>query len=91
MSSAAPPRNVLKFTQQGQFLMQIGKPGQSKGSNDVENLRLPAKTFIDNLKLFSLLANVGSMTKCSHCGGATSLRHRSRWTGISLIWKAASG
>jgi hypothetical protein len=38
---------VLKFTQAGQFLMQIGKPGQSKGSNDTENLRRPAKTFID--------------------------------------------
>jgi len=38
---------VLKFTQSGSFLMQIGKPGQSKGSNDIENLRLPAKTFID--------------------------------------------
>jgi DNA-binding beta-propeller fold protein YncE len=38
---------VLKFTQDGQFLMQIGKPSSSKGSNDVENLRLPAKTFID--------------------------------------------
>jgi DNA-binding beta-propeller fold protein YncE len=38
---------VLKFTHDGKFLMQIGKPGQSKGSNDVENLRLPAKTFID--------------------------------------------
>ena len=38
---------VLKFTQDGQFLMQIGKPAHSKGSNDVENLRLPAKTFID--------------------------------------------
>jgi DNA-binding beta-propeller fold protein YncE len=38
---------VLKFTRSGQFLMQIGKPGQSKGSNDTENLRLPAKTFID--------------------------------------------
>jgi DNA-binding beta-propeller fold protein YncE len=38
---------VLKFTQDGKFLMQIGKPNQSKGSNDVENLRLPAKTFID--------------------------------------------
>jgi DNA-binding beta-propeller fold protein YncE len=38
---------VLKFTQDGQFLMQIGKPSHSKGSNDVENLRLPAKTFID--------------------------------------------
>ena len=38
---------VLKFTQDGKFLMQIGKPNSSKGSNDVENLRLPAKTFID--------------------------------------------
>jgi hypothetical protein len=38
---------VLKFTQDGKFLMQIGKPNHSKGSNDIENLRLPAKTFID--------------------------------------------
>jgi len=38
---------VLKFTQDGKFLMQIGKPNQSKGSNDVENLRLPAKSFVD--------------------------------------------
>ena len=38
---------VLKFTQEGKFLMQIGKPGKSKGSNDTENLRLPAKTNVD--------------------------------------------
>ena len=38
---------VLKFTQAGKFLMQIGKPGQSKGSNDVENLRRPAKIVVD--------------------------------------------
>jgi DNA-binding beta-propeller fold protein YncE len=38
---------VLKFTQDGKFLMQIGMPSSSKGSNDVANLRLPAKTFID--------------------------------------------
>jgi DNA-binding beta-propeller fold protein YncE len=38
---------VLKFTQDGKFLMQIGKPNTSKGSNDTANLRLPAKTFID--------------------------------------------
>lgn len=38
---------VLKFTQAGKFLLQIGKPGQSKGSNDVANLRLPAKTLVD--------------------------------------------
>lgn len=38
---------VLKFTQSGKFLMQIGKPNQGKGSNDLENLRLPAKTLVD--------------------------------------------
>ena len=38
---------ILKFTQAGKFLMQIGKPGQSKGSNDIENLRRPAKIFVD--------------------------------------------
>ena len=38
---------VLKFTKAGKFLMQIGKPGKSKGSNDLENLRLPAKIFVD--------------------------------------------
>jgi hypothetical protein len=38
---------VLKFTQSGKFLMQIGKPNQSRGSNDTANLRLPAKTLVD--------------------------------------------
>jgi DNA-binding beta-propeller fold protein YncE len=38
---------ILKFTQQGKFLLQIGKPGQSKGSNDLENLKGPAKLFVD--------------------------------------------
>jgi DNA-binding beta-propeller fold protein YncE len=38
---------VLKFTQDGKFLMGIGKAGASKGSNDTENLGLPAKTFVD--------------------------------------------
>jgi DNA-binding beta-propeller fold protein YncE len=38
---------IMKFTQDGKFLMQIGKVGASKGSNDIENLRLPAKIFVD--------------------------------------------
>jgi DNA-binding beta-propeller fold protein YncE len=38
---------VLKFTQSGKFLMQIGHPGKSQGSNDVDNLKGPAKMFID--------------------------------------------
>ena len=38
---------ILKFTADGKFLMQIGKPFQSKGSNDIDNLRLPAKIYVD--------------------------------------------
>ena len=38
---------VIKLTQSGKFLMQIGKPFMSKGSNDIDNLRLPAKTLVD--------------------------------------------
>ena len=38
---------VLKFTQSGKFLMQIGHPNKNKGSNDPENLSLPAKTLVD--------------------------------------------
>jgi DNA-binding beta-propeller fold protein YncE len=38
---------ILKFTPQGKFLMQIGKAGQSKGSNDTENLKGPAKMWFD--------------------------------------------
>jgi len=38
---------ILKFTPQGKFLMQIGKASQSKGSNDTENLKGPAKIWFD--------------------------------------------
>ncbi len=38
---------ILKFTQDGKFLMQIGHPYQSKGSNDVENLKGAAKLYVD--------------------------------------------
>jgi DNA-binding beta-propeller fold protein YncE len=53
VGGAAPPAGavndcmLLKFTQDGKFLMQIGKPGRSQGSNDTANLRLPAKTVVD--------------------------------------------
>lgn len=49
MGSTGPVHDsmVLKFTQSGKFLMQIGKPNKSKGSNDTENLKLPAKTLVD--------------------------------------------
>ena len=38
---------ILKFTREGKFLMQIGKAGKSKGSNDVENVKGAAKMFVD--------------------------------------------
>ncbi len=38
---------VLKLTRDGKLLMQIGKPNKSQGSNDVDNLRGPAKIFVD--------------------------------------------
>ena len=38
---------VLKFSQSGKFLMQIGHQGKSQGSNDTANLSRPAKLFID--------------------------------------------
>jgi len=37
---------VLKFTRDGKFVMQIGKPGQSKGNADTQNLKQPADTFV---------------------------------------------
>jgi hypothetical protein len=38
---------VMKFTQDGKFLMQIGKSGAKLDSNDTENLGLPAKLYVD--------------------------------------------
>ena len=37
---------ILKFTTKGKFLLQIGHHGQSKGSNDTENLGKPAALFV---------------------------------------------
>ena len=38
---------ILKFTQDGKFLMQIGHPFMTKGSNDTENLNGPAGLSVD--------------------------------------------
>ncbi|MGH9844982.1 MAG: hypothetical protein ACREEM_40210 [Blastocatellia bacterium] len=39
--------HILKFTKSGKFLMQIGNPGQSSGSNDAVNFSRVAKIFVD--------------------------------------------
>jgi DNA-binding beta-propeller fold protein YncE len=38
---------VLKFTRDGRFVLQIGKPGQSRGDADTHNLNRPADTRVD--------------------------------------------
>lgn len=39
--------HVLKFTRHGQFLLQVGRAGQSQGSNDMQNFSRVAKIFVD--------------------------------------------
>jgi hypothetical protein len=38
---------LLKFTREGKFLQQLGKPGQSKGSADTMNMGGPANLTVD--------------------------------------------
>ena len=40
---------ILKFTSAGRFVLQIGRPGQKKGSNDPEHFWRPAKVFVEAL------------------------------------------
>jgi hypothetical protein len=40
-------QQMLKFTRDGKFLMQIGKPKMSKGSNDTSNLDSPTEATVD--------------------------------------------
>lgn len=39
---------ILKFTRQGEFLMQIGRKGKNGGSNDIENLGAASHMTVDN-------------------------------------------
>ena len=45
--NGASDAQILKFTNDGKFLMQIGHPKMNKGSNDIENLGRPAEVTID--------------------------------------------
>ena len=46
--NAADDAHILKFTIEGEFLLQIGRSGQSSGSNDTENLGRPAGIRVDS-------------------------------------------
>jgi len=45
---------ILKFTRAGEFVMQIGRAGQSQGNSDTQNLNRPADAFVhaDTNELF---------------------------------------
>ena len=45
--NAASDSQVLKFTADGEFVLQIGRAGQSDGSNDTEDLGRPAAVKVD--------------------------------------------
>ena len=45
--NGAGDAHVLKFTADGEFLLQIGQAGQSGGSNDTDNLGRPASIEVD--------------------------------------------
>ena len=45
--NAANDSHILKFTKDGEFLLQIGRAGQSDGSNDTEDLGRPAGIRVD--------------------------------------------
>ena len=45
--NGADDAHVLKFTKDGQFLMQLGRSGGNAGSNDRENYGRVAKIFVD--------------------------------------------
>ena len=44
----APDSHVVKFTQDGKFLLQIGKPKMAKGSHDTENVNRATKVWVDS-------------------------------------------
>jgi len=45
--NAEKDAQILKFTRDGRFQMQIGKPGMSKGDGDTQNLNRPADVRVD--------------------------------------------
>jgi DNA-binding beta-propeller fold protein YncE len=45
--NGAKDAQLLKFTKDGKFLMQVGRSGGNKGSNDLENFGRVAKIWVD--------------------------------------------
>ena len=45
-NTANKDAQILKFSNKGNFLLQIGHAGKSQGSNDIENLNRPAEIYV---------------------------------------------
>lgn len=45
--NGAGDNQILKFTPDGEFVLQIGRPDRNTGSNDTENLGSPADMYVD--------------------------------------------
>ncbi len=58
---------ILKFTRDGRFIMQIGKPGMSKGDADTQNVNRAADTRLDPAtnELFVAAATATIASSCS--------------------------
>ncbi|MFC7556943.1 hypothetical protein ACFQU7_39135 [Pseudoroseomonas wenyumeiae] len=65
--SGAKDHQLLKFTLDGSFVMQIGRSGQSKGNADTANLNRPADVEVDTeaRRFMSPTATATAASSCS--------------------------
>ena len=57
---------ILKFARDGKFVMQIGKPGPSKGDNDTDPTR-PASRYLDRSRRASSMSRTATAITASSC------------------------
>jgi DNA-binding beta-propeller fold protein YncE len=76
--NGAKDDHILKFTKTGTFILQIGRPGQSKGSNDPANLNRPSKMFV-NAKTNELFVSDGYGNRRVVVFDATTGAYKRHW------------
>ena len=77
--SAKEDNQILKFTNKGKFLMQIGHAGKNTGSNDTENLGGPGRPVRVSARRTSCSSPTATSTTASSC--STPTRARTSGTG----------
>ena len=75
---------ILKFTAAGKFVLQIGRPGQQKGSNDKEHFWRPAKVFVEPEANEAYIAD-GYGNRRVVVVDADSGRHKRHWGAYGAI------